>query len=99
MSYILFDFETFCSYLGAGFGCLGNSFFSGFFSIHMKKKYEIKDQDMGLFFGVNCGAYLVGCYTFPKLLEFLPPLVQYYASFFVFGVGCLFAGPSSVFGI
>lgn len=95
---VLCDYSNFMTCLGVGVAMFGQQFYSAFLSLHLKKRYHADNSEIGLYFGVACGSYLIGCWLLPKLLHGVPPHVQYYGSFIFFGVGAMLGGPSAVFG-
>jgi hypothetical protein len=96
---ILCDYQNFMTCLATGIGMFGTTFFFSFLSIHLTKRYKAPKSEVGIYFGLCTGAYLLGCVINQKLLTKVPPFVQFYASFFLMGIGCLIGGPSKIFGI
>ena len=96
---ILCDYENFMALFGNFISMFGSQFYVGFFSAHLKKRFNVDNKAIGLYWGSYSIAYLIGCTTFPYIFESVPPLLQYFVSFFLLGISCMLGGPSELFNL
>jgi hypothetical protein len=72
---IICQYDNFMALFGNFISMFGSHYYVGFFSTHLKKRYNVDNKAIGLFWGVFSVSYLIGCTTFPYIFEKIPPLV------------------------